>query len=196
MLDQFLSAERSSGRARSLEGLNGAGSWGSVLSADDAGVVVLVNGIDYGPVTLVPAALEPNQGDAVFLVLDSSGQPAYAIDPAAVAGLTFPEAERLIGQAGEPAFANGWSNLGSGFAGAQFYKDPFSVVHVEGVITGGTIGSVPAFTLPTGYRPSASIVRVVSSNGADGAVVVNSSGDVLPTNGSNAIFGLGFSFRV
>jgi len=196
MLDQLLNGEKATGRARGFEALDGAGSWGSVLNVDDAGVTVLVNGIDYGPVALVPAGREPSRDDEVFLVLDSGGQPAYAIDPPAVGGVASLEAEHLVGAAGEPAFMNGWSNLGSGFAAAQFYKDPSSVVHVEGVITGGTIGSVPAFTLPAGYRPSASIVRVVSSNGADGAVVVNSSGHVMPTNGSNAIFSLGFSFRV
>ena len=199
MLDQYLNDERRRRRAESFETVNGSGAWGTVLSAHDGTVVVLVDGRDHGPVPIVPIDLAPGEGESVFLALDSRGEPAFAIDPSAVAGVaSLPacEAEHLVGAVGEPAFAHGWSNLGSGFAVARFYKDPFSVVHVEGVITGGTIGSVPVFTLPIGYRPPASIVRVVSSNGADGAVIVDPAGNVLPTNGSNAIFSFGFSFRV
>ena len=84
MLDQHLRADRSRSRAQRFDTLDGAGSWGTVLTEDDGQVIVLVDGIDYGPVPLVPADLGPSEGDQVFLLTDAQGQPAYAIDPTSV----------------------------------------------------------------------------------------------------------------
>lgn len=47
---------------------------------------------------------------------------------------------------------NGWKEYGT--QKVQFYKNAFGEVELIGSITGGTIGfEVPAFTLPSGYRP-------------------------------------------
>jgi len=60
-------------------------------------------------------------------------------------------------------FLNGWRNYGSGWAGAAYRKDALGVVHVRGLITGGTTGWGPngvAFNLPPGYRPAERLMFV------------------------------------
>jgi hypothetical protein len=70
--------------------------------------------------------------------------------------LAAPEAVRLVGAPGEPAFATGASNSSGTTAPAGFYKDPFGVVHVQGTVnTGPTFAEI--FTLPAGYRPATQI---------------------------------------
>lgn len=64
------------------------------------------------------------------------------------------EAWHEIGAAGEPAFMNSWENYGGGlgYHPAAFFKDPFGIVHLTGLIKNGMTGVV--FTLPSGYRPA------------------------------------------
>ena len=102
-----------------------------------------------------------------------------------------------VGESGEPAFENSWVNYGSGFESAGFYKDPFGRVHLKGLVKTGTVG-VAMFTLPSGYRPSATVLFSVHSNGAEGRVDINSSGAVIAVSPSNnAYVSLdGISFRV
>ncbi|WP_456266523.1 MULTISPECIES: pyocin knob domain-containing protein [unclassified Bacillus (in: firmicutes)] len=62
---------------------------------------------------------------------------------------------------------NGWKEYGT--QKVQFYKNAFGEVELIGSITGGTIGfEVPAFTLPSGYRPIQGMhfIGVASSIGA------------------------------
>lgn len=47
--------------------------------------------------------------------------------------------------------ASGWTNVGGTFATAAYYKDPFGIIHLRGLVNGGT-GTI--FTLPIGYRPT------------------------------------------
>jgi hypothetical protein len=68
----------------------------------------------------------------------------------------FPEPFHIVGTAGEPAFQNGWMNFGGGRATVGFYMDTANVVHLKGALTGGGNSTV-AFTLPPGYRPSATL---------------------------------------
>ena len=65
-------------------------------------------------------------------------------------GILQVEAAHEVGEVGEPAFDNGWSNLGSPHAAASFYRDSFGLVRLQGHITGGTAAAT-AFALPTGY---------------------------------------------
>lgn len=55
-----------------------------------------------------------------------------------------------------PPFENSWVNLGGGYVPMRFRVDA-SVVQIEGVITGGTPGTV-AFHLPTGFRPDDTVL--------------------------------------
>ena len=58
-----------------------------------------------------------------------------------------------IGTGSEPAFQNSWSDYGSPWGSPRFRKGPDGIVHMDGLVKGGTAGSV-MFTLPVGYRPS------------------------------------------
>ena len=72
-----------------------------------------------------------------------------------------------VGQTGEPAFENGWQNLGdSRTATAAFYKDPWGVVHLKGTVKSGSNGST-IFTLPCGYGPDKDQNFTVVSYGAN-----------------------------
>ncbi len=65
------------------------------------------------------------------------------------------EGLHYIGAAGEPGFQNSWGNFGSHFAKAAFYKDRAGVVHLRGLVNGGTFGvsNSTIFSLPSAYAP-------------------------------------------
>ena len=83
-----------------------------------------------------------------------------------------------------PALQAGWTNGASGFVALRYRKQSFDVVHLLGIIQ-NTSGSSKAagslvFTLPAGYRPTASFrsTAAISSPLAIGAVLVASTGNV------------------
>lgn len=97
-----------------------------------------------------------------------------------------------------PTLLNGWVNYGGGFSEAGYFKDVIGIVHLKGVITGG---SGTMFKLPVGYRPKTIKKIVTISN--DGISEKLASVNILPDGsvnldfGSNTWFTLdGISFRV
>lgn len=62
------------------------------------------------------------------------------------------EGWHYVGEAGEPAFENGWVNV-SGVGKLAFRVRESGVVDIYGGVDSGTPGAA-IFTLPTGYRPS------------------------------------------
>lgn len=100
-----------------------------------------------------------------------------------------PEAVRYIGDAGQPAFANGWVNNDNGLAtpgggtqrDAGFYRHQ-GRVYLTGIMKSGT-ANVTAFTLPVGYRPPrADVYRTVIAGGSAGLVLVDFNGQVLASS--------------
>jgi hypothetical protein len=99
-----------------------------------------------------------------------------------------------------PTLLNSWANFGGGYAVAAYKRDPSGNVWVKGTIKTGTAGTT-AFTLPTGYRPAATMQFAVNSY--DGAannpawVDVDSSGHVIPQytppGGGNISINLSFA---
>lgn len=67
----------------------------------------------------------------------------------------------IVGEVGEPSYENGWESYNtdptSGWGGAAFYKDPFGVVHLRGLVNNGTADAT-IFTLPSGYRPQLDLI--------------------------------------
>lgn len=55
---------------------------------------------------------------------------------------------------GTISFQNSWVNFGSGNATAAFRRMSDGTVQLKGLIKSGTVGTVPAFTLPAGCRPA------------------------------------------
>jgi len=111
---------------------------------------------------------------------------------------------RQIGEAGNPAFQNSWVNFDTVKTSAAFYKDPFSRAWLEGNIKSGTVGAVPAFTLPEGYIPKkTSTFSSVDGAGTPSARVVvrglseSTAGQVEIASGNNAQITLdGISFKI
>jgi len=87
-----------------------------------------------------------------------------------------------------PQFANGWKNFSTTLI-ARFTQLSCGLVVLSGAIISGTIGGT-AFTLPEAMRPSQDCNFAVDSNDAFGKLVVQASGSVIPTVGSNAFFSL------
>lgn len=95
-----------------------------------------------------------------------------------------------------PTLINSWVNFGGGVqTDSGYYKDPFGIVHLRGLIKTGAIGTV-AFQLPAGYRPFARELFAVNSNDAYGSCIVDANGNVTPSVGNNAFVSLaGITFR-
>jgi hypothetical protein len=113
-----------------------------------------------------------------------------------VAALT-PEPWHVVGAAGEPAYTNGVVAL-AGQPGARFYKDPFGVVHLEGLVDHPSGAAVAAFTLPAGYRPDS--LRYFTQNRHDqfnaGRVEIRVDGIVqLAHNSTNYVSLDGITYR-
>lgn len=89
-----------------------------------------------------------------------------------------------------PSLQNGWVNYGGVWTGAEYMKDSTGVVHVHGMVKNGTIGSVPIFNLPQGFRPSATISFPVRTGNAFGFVEIYNNGDVNAQSGNNGHFSL------
>lgn len=126
--------------------------------------------------------------------------------------VTPPEAWHMVGAPGEPGFENGWGNTpGSppfAFEGAGFYKDHEGVVHLKGLIKGGSSGGL-VFHLPVGYRPAAgrALFRITLCTGGGctgplGAMLIigpgvapGGDGAVLAPAGATTTSLEGISFR-
>ncbi|EQC50352.1 hypothetical protein M899_2545 [Bacteriovorax sp. BSW11_IV] len=95
-----------------------------------------------------------------------------------------------------PTFQNSWTNYNNGYSPAGYYKDNNGIVHLRGLITGGTFVTC-AFTLPTGYTPAYRILQSVQTDpNTIGRMDILTNGCVQPTSGSNVWISLeGISFR-
>jgi len=104
--------------------------------------------------------------------------------------------ERWNAVSGGIGFLNSWVNIGAGgYSDAAFYKDSSGVVHLRGTIKSGTIGA-SALLLPVGYRPPASVLVPVVSNGVLGTCTILANGNVGASTGSNLSFTLdGITFQ-
>lgn len=98
-----------------------------------------------------------------------------------------------------PSFQNSWVNYGTPYRDAGYWKDPFGVVHLRGVIKDGTLAAT-AFTLPSGYRPTDTCLFLLKSQGAGiGRASIGNDGQVNiadVTGGANTLMALdGITFR-
>jgi hypothetical protein len=116
------------------------------------------------------------------------------------------ETWHVIGAGGQPSFQNGFTNVASlapknpYLPTAGFYKDPFDVVHLRGLInTGGVEGgsnSTLIFTLPPGYRPPKNLTFAVFRGHGTGELNINPGGAVFFSTGSGDASLDGVTFRV
>ncbi len=107
-----------------------------------------------------------------------------------------PEAWRIVGATGEPAFQNGWVNYAPGFTQAAFWKDPWGTVHLKGLVKNGSPATSTIFTLPAGYRSQEYEHHAAASAGVFGIVATSSDGSVSLNTGSAGWVALeGITFR-
>ena len=86
-------------------------------------------------------------------------------------------------------FTNSWT----AGAPAPAYILIGRVVYLRGMVTGGTINTA-AYTLPAGYRPSATQRIAVPANGAFGYFSITTAGVVTPVAGATTNFSTEGSF--
>jgi len=94
-----------------------------------------------------------------------------------------------------PTLINSWVNKGGGDKTAVYWKDMMQIVHLEGTISSGVIGTV-AFNLPVGYRPGANLSYPIVSYGLFGYITIFSDGRVYVSVGDTRAVDLNtVSFR-
>lgn len=94
-----------------------------------------------------------------------------------------------------PTLTNSWVNFGGVSSPVGYYKDPFGIVRLRGLVKSGTIGA-SILQLPIGYRPPFRVFHSTVSNALFGALYVDQDGTVIPFVGSNVDFSLdGITFR-
>jgi hypothetical protein len=93
--------------------------------------------------------------------------------------LPSPEAWHEVGQPGQPAFMNDWSNYGGQDSTAAFYKDAQSVVHLKGTLSGSK-DATAAFFLPAGFRPSQILTLPTTGTQAAASISIFPVGEVRP----------------
>jgi hypothetical protein len=134
------------------------------------------------------------------------GQAPSEFAPAAIEGW------HEVGAPGEPPFQNSWENVGGEpnqnqgvFSTAAFRRDPDGLVHLKGVVKGGTVSGIGTiFILPPGYRPQQGGIFAAASEGGEEAKAANVyigatgspfAGTVIAFKGGTTFFSLdGFTF--
>jgi len=110
-----------------------------------------------------------------------------------------PDVKHFVGSSADAPFLNGWVNFGSPWAPASYFKDLSGIVHLQGQVKGGTVGSA-IFTFPPAYQPQYAHHFECDSNGSASSLTITAGGDVVPDasgGGSNIWFSLsGISFRI
>jgi hypothetical protein len=98
-----------------------------------------------------------------------------------------------VGDTDEPAFLNGWSNDDPDFLPLAFRLHEDGEVDLQGNISGGSTGVI--FTLPAGYRPSATAAMVAfTSAGGACVIAIGTDGTVLATPAPSALLMAGQFF--
>lgn len=78
-------------------------------------------------------------------------------------------------------FGGAWGNNGGGYQTAQYWKDPFGMVHLRGLIlrTGTYVLNEAVLNLPVGYRPASIELFNVVGNQIIQRIDVSTNGDVI-----------------
>lgn len=72
--------------------------------------------------------------------------------------------DKSVGGWTDLAYINNWKRVGTGFPNIGYKKDPDGVVHLRGLITGGSLNTTAA-TLPAGVRPKYRLLRTTVAGG-------------------------------
>lgn len=134
-------------------------------------VTITINGTDYSvPSSASDTNWAANQvawEQAVATYLNATGTTVAALTP------SWTSLSSIL--------VNSWAQLGGAYQVAGYWKDPRGFVNFRGSIHSGTAGTV-AFTLPSGCRPSKTVVLVASADQGQAEVVITSAGVTTITN--------------
>lgn len=89
--------------------------------------------------------------------------------------------------------AGTWTNYNSGFAPASYFKDNFGIVHLSGLVLGGTYNTT-IFTLPAGSRPAYILGLPGVVNNSAGIITITAAGVVTAQGAGGAVNLDGISF--
>lgn len=96
------------------------------------------------------------------------------------------EAWKNFGDAGQPAFQNGWvNNSEANWGKARFRKDR-NVVTLHGAVSGGSAANSVIATLPVGYRPANRRRFFSYTNSGVGTIEIGADGTIA-TVGAGAV---------
>jgi hypothetical protein len=90
-----------------------------------------------------------------------------------------------------PTLINSWANTGGANLNAGYWKDPFGMVHIHGIISGGAASTV-AFVLPVGYRPGGLQNYPTIQAGAASFLSIDASGNVNISGTGNCNMSISF----
>ncbi|MEH3055556.1 MAG: hypothetical protein PGN13_16385 [Patulibacter minatonensis] len=177
-------------RLGELEGVTARLRKGRVTAVTPALTVSVAGSGDYAARTLDNRAYALND---VVLVAQWSGQLVV------VGALTSAGGWRNVGDAGEPAFQNGWGNYGPTYQRVSFGRRG-DRVHIRGVAAKSATGTLiqTVFTLPAAFRPARNEMRAciaADPNPSLARVEVATDGSVIvvATSG-NTLVSLDLSF--
>lgn len=77
-----------------------------------------------------------------------------------------------------PTLLNSWVEYNPSFSAPAYYKDPWGVVHLRGVIANGSAVDATMFTLPAGFRPADAAIFTGACSAGPCRINVTSGGNV------------------
>jgi hypothetical protein len=101
-------------------------------------------------------------------------------------GMATMDTMHIVGNSGEPAFANGWVNYGGGYNNCGFRKYPDGKVTLKGLVTSGAGGGSAIFTLPGPCCPPGHQLRDVQSSAGVARIDIQTTGAVTMQSAAGA----------
>jgi len=172
------------------------------------GLVSLASGAVGTVIFTLPAGYRP-QYRLILSVCNANSLSRVDIHPAgqvylhvgvngwtSLAGISFMESSASVSWI-SASYQNGWATYGGDYSHARYCKDEGGIVRLDGLVTGGSVGST-IFTLPVGYRPQYRIILAVVNGNSAARVDIRTAGLVTLNVGVDSwvsLAGLSFSTR-
>jgi hypothetical protein len=152
---------------------------------------------------LAVVRFDPAANSAQLLYLDGVAAPSqsptgiYELPIAKITGSVLADQRAVVTSVQTPWIAmapltNGWVAYGAPYQTPR-YRKIGDIVYVEGWMKSGTVGQV-CYTLPVGFRPTATTQFVTASQGAVARIGVDATGAFFPAAGGSSDFILNCSF--
>jgi len=126
----------------------------------------------------IEVMLWPGNATTAQVYFESNWAPSFEAVRVDTGGV-YADRWHTIGDPGEPAFQNSWTNYGAPFGPVRFTKLSSGLVVVDGLANPGTItNGTLVFTLPPGYRPTP------QSGQSDRVLIFGGAQQLAPTNES------------